>query len=229
MFIMCDGLVAMGQDNILPGIIPSLFYRGRITNRFDYNVFSSATFIPVRSTVDGHEYSSRNSEVYIQPSLVYKFSERVNFAIGYTYITGNSFTATRETEQQVWQQGIVEHRAVRGLMLHRLRLSEKFNMNMSVALNYQIAFEKPLQGRILDEGEFYFTFFNESFFNLTNQPTLYSANWTFAGLGFKTVNAGKFEVGPLIQATFNGDQGNNTLYLFQILWIADSKLFKRKG
>ena len=62
-FIICfivvlfDGVFAIGQDNNLPGIIPSMFYRGRITNRFDYNFFASATFIPIESTVDEREYS----------------------------------------------------------------------------------------------------------------------------------------------------------------------------
>ena len=163
----------------------------------------------------------------MQPSLVYKFSGSLNFAVGYTYISGNSFTATREIEQQIWQQAITENRALGGLILHRFRLTEKFKSNILLGLNYQIAFEKPLQGRILDEGEFYFTCFNESFLNLSNQVPFYSANWTFAGIGFKTSKAGKFEVGPLIQATFNAEQSNNTLFLFQILWVADSKLLKK--
>jgi hypothetical protein len=220
-------LIGAGQNN-LPGIIPSLFYRGSITNRFDYNVFFSGTFIPVRSAVEGRMYPGRNSEIYVQPSLIYKYSEKVNFAAGYTYIKGNNFKPVKETEQQVWQQYITEHRALRGLMLHRLRLIEDLKKNMTPALNYQIAFEKPLEGRVIDPGEFYFTCFNESYLNLNGSPRFFSSNWTFAGLGFKTLKAGKIEVGPLIQTNFTAGS-NETLYLLQILWLSDSKLLKRKG
>jgi hypothetical protein len=216
-----------GQRNDLPGIIPSLFYRGSITNRFDFNVFASTTFIPVKSTVDGRNYPGRNSEIYVQPSLIYKYSGELNFAAGYTYIRGNSFKAANETEQQLWQQVIVEHKALKGMMLHRFRLVENLKKGVSPVLNYQVAFEKPLEGRVLDAGEFYFTCFNESFLNQSGTSRFYSSNWTFLGLGFKTLKAGRIEFGPLIQTMFTSERSHDTLYLLQILWLGDSGLFKR--
>lgn len=223
--MLCESLMCAGQSNNLPGIIPSLFYRGRITNRFDYNLFASTTFIPVKSTVEGKEYSARNSEVFLQSSFIYKFSKEINFAIGYTYIRGSSFQIVPEIQRQVWQQAIVEHRALKGLMLHRIRLIEIIKNDISPILNYQIAFEKPLQGRVLDSDEFYFTCFNEMFLDLSsNQPRFYQANWAFAGIGYKTHRAGKFEIGPLVQVTFNRE--HSALYLLQILWLSDFKLFK---
>ncbi len=225
--LLAKSLIGAGQNNKLPGIIPSLFYRGKITNRFDYNIFASATFIPVQSTVEGRTYPRRNSEVYIQPSLIYKYSGELNFAAGYTYIRGNSFKATTETEQQVWQQVIVEHKALKGMMLHRFRLVENLKKDISPVLNYQIAFEKPLEGRVLDEGEFYFSCFNESFLNLSGTSPFYSSNWTFMGLGFKTSKLGRIEVGPLIQTGFTSQRSHDTLCLLQILWLGDSNLFKR--
>jgi hypothetical protein len=223
-----ESLNGVGQSNNLPGIIPSLFYRGRITNRLDYNLFASTTFIPVKSTIEGKEYPARNSEVFLQSSFVYKFSKEMNFAIGYTNIKSTSFQVVPEIQRQVWQQAIVEHRAFKGLMLHRFRLIEIINKNFAPVLNYQIAFEKPLQGRVLDNDEFYFTCFNEMFFDLSsNQKIFYQANWTFAGIGYKTLRAGKFEIGPLVQITFNSEQNSqNALYLLQILWLSDFKLFK---
>ena len=228
MFSKC--LVSFAQNNNAPGVIPSLFYRGRITNRFDYNLFASATFITAKSTVSNQGYPSPNSEVYIQPSLVYKYSRELNLSVGYTYTNGNNFRNTRETEQQVWQQVIFEHRIFKGAMLHRLRLVENLNSSISAALNYQIAFEKPLQGRVLDNGEFYFTCFNESFVNLSsNASGVYQANWSFVGIGYKTSKAGKFEMGPLVQSAFHNETGgNNTLFLLQVLWIGDSQLFNHK-
>lgn len=227
MFSECTA--ALAQDNNLPGIIPSLFYRGRITNRFDYNFFGSTTFITGTSTIDGRQYGFRNSEIYLQPSLVYKHSRELNFAVGYTYVQGNSFSTRTETEQQLWQQAIVEHRALKGLLLHRFRLVENIGRGLSPLFNYQIAFEKPLQGRVLDEGEFYFTCFDEAFINPSGTSGAFQANWSFVGIGYKTSKAGKFEIGPLVQASFNNEsQGNNALYLLQLLWISDSQLLNRK-
>ncbi len=223
---MGKSLALIGQSNNLPGVIPSLFYKGSISNRFDYNVFASTTFIVTKSTIEGYQYPSRNSEFYIQPSLIYKHSDVLNFAVGYTYVNGNNFTEARETEQMIWQQAIIEHRAIKGLMLHRFRLVENLKKDIAPVFNYQVAFEKPLEGRVLDAGEFYFTCFNESFLNFSSTARFYSANWAFAGVGYKTLKAGKFEVGPLIQTTFTPQQGNNTLLLLQILWLCDSKLFK---
>ena len=228
MMIMSKSVILIVQSNNLPGVIPSIFYKGSITNRFDYNVFASTTFIVTKSTIEGRQYPSRNSEVYVQPSLIYKYSDVLNFAVGYTYVNGNNFTEVRETEQQVWQQVIVEHKAIRGLMSHRFRLVENLKKNISPVLNYQIAFEKPLEGRVLDAGEFYFSAFNESFLNLSGMDGFYSANWAFVGLGYKTLKAGKIEVGPLIQTTFVPQQSNNTLFLLQILWLSDARMFKHK-
>jgi hypothetical protein len=224
--LMTTGFIAAGQRGNHSGIIPSVFFRGNITDRFDYNVFASTTYLPFRSGIKGSEYVRKNSELYIQPGLVYKYSSELNFAVGYTYIRSNSFTPIIETEQQIWQQIIFEHAAFKGLMLHRIRLIEDLKREHPTAFNYQIAFEKPLEGRVLDEGEFYFTCFNETFLNLSSNSGIYS-NWTFAGLGFKTFKAGKLEVGPLIQTAFNVGKRNDTLYLLQVLWLFDSKLFRR--
>jgi hypothetical protein len=113
--MLCKNFMIMSQSD-LPGIIPSVYYKGSISNHFDYSVFASTTFIVTKSTIEGRECPSGNSEIYLQPSLVYKYSDRLNFATGYTGVNGNNFTETRETEQQV----IVQHKAaVRGLMSHR--------------------------------------------------------------------------------------------------------------
>ena len=226
--MLCKSPLLVGQSNNLPGIIPSFLYSGSITNRFDYNVFASTTFIPVQSTIEGRSYPGRNSEIYIQFSLIYKYSAELNFAGGYTYSRGNSFKAANETEQQLWLQVIVEHKALKGMMLHRFRLVENLRKDIAPVLNYQIAFEKPLEGRVLDAGEFYFTCFNESFLNPSSVSRVYSSNWTFVGLGFKTLRLGKVEVGPLIQTRFTSEHSHDTLYLLQILWVGDSNVFKRK-
>jgi hypothetical protein len=220
-------LISFAQNSSVAGAIPSLFYKGRITNRFDYNLFASTTFITTKSTVDGQPLPARNSEIYIQPSLVYKYSSELNVSVGYTYTNGNNFHNSRETEQQVWQQIIFEHRIFKGAMLHRLRCVENLSTTITPALNYQIAFERPLQGRVLDNGEFYFTCLNESFINLSsNASRVYQANWFFFGVGYKTAKAGKFELGPLVQTAFHSEgAGHDTLYLLQILWIGDSQLF----
>lgn len=230
MIICCARVISFAQDSNLPGVIPSIFYRGRMTNHFDYNLFASATFITKASKVNGKEYGARNSEIYLQPSLVYKYSKDLNIAIGYTYVRGNSFSAVTEIEKQIWQQLIFEHRVFKGFMLHRFRLAEDIKNNLSPTLNYQIAFEKPLRGRVLDEGEFYFTCFNESFVNLSETSSaFYQANWAFAGIGYKTSKSGKFEFGPLVQTTFiNQSHQTNNLFLFQLLWIGNSQLFNRK-
>src|SRR5258706_15359222 len=101
--MMGKSLVLIGQSNNLPGVIPSLFYKSRISNRFDYNAFASTTFIVTKSTIEGRQYPARNSEFYIQPSLIYKYSDVLNFAVGYTYVNGNNFTEARQTEQMVCQ------------------------------------------------------------------------------------------------------------------------------
>jgi len=229
--LLGKSLVSLGQQNAnLPGFIPSVFYRGHISNRFDYNIFASTTIAQAKSTADGKAGRVRESEIYLQPSLVYKYSKELNMTAGYTFIRTGNFPASAETEQQVWQQIIFEHGALRGAMLHRFRMVENINANVSPSINYQFAFEKPLQGRMLEEGEFYFTCFNESFINLSpGASRIYPANWSFAGIGYMTSRAGKLEVGPLVQTTFhNQTEGRTTLYLLQILWTADLKILHPK-
>lgn len=227
--LFCNCLITFSQTNNLPGIIPSFFYKGKVNKRFDYNIFTSCTFIPVKSVEQGKQYTTRFSEVFLQSSIIYKYSKDVNFALGYTYIAGNSFSEKVETQHQIWQQAIVEHRIFKGYMLHRFRLIENINNKPAVLLNYQIAFEKPLQGRVLDVKEFYFSFFNEAFLNVSSfQTKFYTADWAFIGIGYKTPNAGRIEVGPLVQTIFNSNNNHSTLFLLQILWLTDYTIHKRK-
>ena len=87
-----------------------------------------------------------------------------------------------------------------------------------------------MQGRVLDAGEFYFTCFNESIINLSSHPSnTFFADWIFVGIGYKTLKAGNFEIGPLVQSAYNKENKNlNTMFLLQLLWLTDYKLHNRQ-
>lgn len=226
---------AFAQDLNFLGLIPTFSQTGRINQRLNYNIFVSETIDILNEKISNINYPASNLQLYIQPSIIYTYSQNLNFAasITYNYQKGNPDVPFFK-ELRPWQQIVYAHNISHGRMSHRLRFEERFIKNeatkkwpVTTRLRYQIGYNIPLNGKTLEYNEFYFNCYNEFYFTLTVpegaiRNALYSEDWIYAGIGYQLPGFGRLEIGPLSQFLVrNRQQDLRNLFLLQIAWITN--------
>lgn len=234
--LICISFFSNAQNISFYGFLPAISQTGRISNRVDYNLFISSTIDAFKSNQHDVEYPAKDFQLYIQPSIIYKFSPDFNVAASYTYQRNNPLTKDYSNEHRLWQQCIFSRSIKKTRITNRFRFEERFIQNratndypLSTRARYQLGINLPLQGKTLDNNEFYFNAYNEVYFSLTGtKNATYSENWTYAGLGYRISNTSRVEVGYLLQILVrDAKQDLRYLNLAQISWIANFN-FKTK-
>ncbi|MBX9852134.1 MAG: DUF2490 domain-containing protein [Cytophagaceae bacterium] len=229
-------ILSTAQDLTFYGVVPSYSQTGIINKKFDYNFFASTTTSIFSMTYADVDYPAKLLQVYIQPSIIYKFRPNLNFSasITYNYQRSNP-NANYFNEWRGWQQAIFSHNPFRykGRLSHRVRFEERLIKNsgeeyrLTTRLRYQIGYTVPLQGRTMDAHEFYFNSYCEFYFSISNPPdrprnALHSEDWLYAGLGYHTGKMGRIEVGPIFQTNVRDRQHDRrNLGVLQILWVTN--------
>lgn len=225
-----------GQDLTFYGFLPALNLTGNLRGKFNVNLFSSTTIDAVNERISGIEYPATDLQFYLQPSLIYVHSPKLNFAASYTYQRNNPFQDNFVNEHRLWQQAIYSMPLGAGKLNQRLRVEERFIENRVLntypyftRARYQIAFNRPLQGQMLDAHEFYLNMYNEFYFSLTGaKNATYSENWTYGGVGYDLGNIGRLEIGYLFQtAVRNAQKDLRFLQLAQVMWVKNFSLKKK--
>lgn len=218
------------QNLVFYGLMPAINQTGRISNKFNYNIFMSTTIDAFDQKIAGIEYPATDLQFYLQPSLIYLHSKKVNFATSYTYQRNNPFNDNFINEHRLWQQVIVSLPIFRSKLTNRVRFEQRFIENkkngsfpLSTRLRFQLGWNLPLSGRTLEKNEFYLNTYNEVYFSLTGaKNATYSENWTYAGIGYDFGKAGRMELGYLLQiAVRNKVKELRFLNLAQITWITN--------
>ncbi len=224
--------LSYGQNLTFYGFLPAINQTGPINKKLSYNVFASTTIDAFKEKIGGLEYPATDLQFYFQPSLIYMISPKVNVAGSYTYQRNNPFNNNFVNEHRLWQQAIFSFPVSNGKITARLRVEERFIENRTTQkyplftrLRQQIGWNKPLQGKVLDDHEFYLNMYNEFYFSVTgNKNATYSENWSYVGVGYQLGKLGKIEVGNLFQvAVRNKQQDLRFLELGQITWITNFK------
>lgn len=220
------------------GFLPAINLTGNFGNKFSVNLFSSTTVDAVSERISGIEYPATDLQFYLQPSLIYVHSPALNFAASYTYQRNNPFQENFVNEHRLWQQAIYSLPVGAGRLNQRARVEERFIENRLTntypyftRARYQIAFNRPLQGRTLDVHEFYMNMYNEFYFSLTGaKNATFSENWTYGGIGYELGSVGRLEVGYLLQtAVRNAQKDLRFLQLAQVMWVKNFSFVKKKG
>jgi hypothetical protein len=237
MAVVFGSQLANSQDLTFYGLLPAWNQTGKINHHFNYNLFLSTTVDAFDTKIAGVDYPSKDLQVYVQPSFIYVHSPNFNFAVAYVYQRNNPLNDNYVDENRLWQQIIFSFPLGRGRLANRFRFEERFiedrttgEYPMPTRFRYQVGFNTRLQGRTLEKGEFYLNAYNEFYFSLSgNKYATYSENWTYAGIGFHLGNAGKIELGYLLQASVrNLQQDKRFLDLAQIMWVTNFNFFKVK-
>lgn len=196
LFIFSNPILA--ETQFFYGFRPQISITKNISDRWDWNVFTSDNTNLTDKTY-GKTHFPENIQYYFQTGPIYKYSPDLNFVfLGYIYQRTNPVSNDFVNENRLFQQVIYGADSMFGRLTHRGRFEERFIQNrvtgqtpFSTRLRYQVALLVPLQGSELESGEFYFNVYNEFYFSLTGaRNALYSENWSYAGIGYKTVQYG---------------------------------------
>lgn len=235
LFVLMSSLQA--QNLKFAGVLPAWSQTGRISKKFNYNLFISTTVDAFNKEIAGVKYPATDLQLYVQPSLIYVVNSNLNFATSYTYQRNNPLNHNSTNEHRLWQQAIFSHLLNKGKMTHRFRLEERFIENelketypLATRARYQIGFNMPLQGKTLDAKEFYLNTYNEFYFSLSGiKNATYSENWSYLGSGYNFGKMGKLEFGYLLQVGVrNKQQDLRFLNLAQFMWSTNFDFFKKK-
>ncbi len=186
------------------GFRPQINITKDIHDKWDLNVFTSTHPILIDKN-DGRARSPADIQYFFQTSPIYKYSPNLNFVfLGYIYQRTNPFSEDFVNEHRIFHQAVYGRDTIFGRITQRIRFEERFIQNrilnetpLSTRLRYQIALLIPLEGKELDNGEFYFHTYNEFYFSLTGaRNAFYSENWSYAGIGYQSAQYGRIEVGP---------------------------------
>jgi hypothetical protein len=205
-YLTCFFSASIAQNLTFYGVLPAISQTGRISKKWNYNIFVSTTIDAFKEKVNGVDYPASDLQLYIQPSVIYVSSPNFNVAASYTYQRNNPLLENYSNEHRLWQQAIFSIPASSGKITNRFHLEERFIQNrttntypLSTRARYQLGFNVPLQGKTLDIHEFYFNTYNEMYFSLTGRKNAtYSENWTYAGVGYTMGKMGKLELGYLL-------------------------------
>lgn len=169
---------------------------------YHYDVYS---FVDRR--LGNREFSSGAITSYLQAAYNYQYRPNIAFSLGYIYQRNDPFEDNFQNENRIFQQVVVTHGPQWIRYSHRLRFEERFIENRNrhetdfrTRLRYQIGAKIPLRGILIEANEFYLNIYNEFYFSTTGERhALFSDDWFYSGLGWKTEHFGNFEFGPLIQ------------------------------
>lgn len=198
-----------------------------IIDRWDLNLFTSENANLSSKNHDGVE-PPVNIQNYFLAAPTYKFSSNLHVVfLGYIYQKTHPTFDNFINENRLFQQVVYSQNTNQGLLTHRLRFEQRFIHDVApeqkffgTRLRYQIGFLIPLQGKELNNGEFYLNIYNEFYFTLTGvKATVYNENWTYAGIGYQSKKYGRFEIGPLLQRVIVEKQHDVRHFnLLQLSW-----------
>ena len=186
-------------------------------------------------TVDGIKTPARDMNFYVGPSIIYKYSPQLNFTLSYAYQRANPFSDDFSNEHRVFQQAVYSMPVLTGNFYQRARIEQRFIINnqnqaapMATRFRYMVGYNLPLQGERLEPKEFYLNTYNEFFFSTSGRSNaVYSENWLYAGIGYKTINSDNIEIGPLLITTVNNTEGQLRHFLMlQVLWSTNFDFFR---
>ena len=163
----------------------------------------------------------------LRGGLAYKVWPRLKIAGGYTYLNTHPYGAHPAAdagtypEQRFYEDVELADTVGRLGLTHRLRLEQRWiglpgasgSLGTSAVwqrqnrIRYQLGLTLPLQGRALDDGEWYLTAFDEVFLNFGREITtnVFNQNRIAAGLGYRVQKNFRLELQYLNQITQHSD------------------------
>lgn len=214
------------------GFIPRINYTTPINKYFNFN----GTFFSEVDVFDDQVGDLKLPKKVINLTFVagvsYKLNSNNLLTGGYLFRIIDPFEdGESRIEHRLIQQFVhIQHFGIWRLR-HHLRSEQRFIesslsngvFNTFFRFSYTFGWDVPLQGKQLDTNEFYLNSVT-SYFIQANKPrnAFNNLNEFYIGLGYKTKNIGRFEIGPEAKLVVrNRAKDLNTTIFIDIIWYPE--------
>ena len=237
-FILLGCSVNLAAQNLTHvGLLPRINYQKPIDEHFSLNFTAFSEIDPADNTVDGMLLPSKVINLTFVGGVAYKINRNSILTAGYLFRIIDPFRDELRNEHRFISQFVQIQHFGRLRIRHHLRFEQRFieavsldDFNAVTRLSYSLGWDIPLQGRHLNANEFYLNSVNSYFVQPTKPRTAFN-NLTefYLGLGYKTENIGRFEIGPEAKISVrNLDQDLNALIFIDFIWYPSFKKKKQK-
>ncbi len=234
--ILLGGVISVfAQDISQLGFIPRINYLKPLNDHFSLN-FTAFSEMDVAD--DRFDFPAKVINVTFVGGVSYKLKLNSVITAGYLFRIIDPFETEHRNEHRFISQ-FVQFQHFGSLRLrHHLRFEERFiervNSNRFdpiTRLSYSLGLDIPLQGKHLDAGEFYLNSVSSYFVQPTRRRRNSFNNLSefYLGLGYKTKNIGRFEIGPEAKiSTRNPNKDLLTFIFIDLTWYPSFKRAKIK-
>jgi len=168
-----------------------------------------------------NQIANQKSQLLLRAGIGYNLTEsNNNILLGLAYVQSNweegDETISTTHEKRIYQQYLYKQKRNNLFLTHRVRMEERFIANdFAIRSRYFLAFQKPLNGKLLNRRSLYVSGFNELFIDISKQK--FDRNRFFTGLGYGVTNDIRLETGYLIQSQKNSTRGQFQLIVYNNL------------
>ena len=213
-------------------MLPRINYSKPVNEHFSLNFTAFSEIDVADNRIENMVLPSKVINLTFVSSLAYKITHNSILASGYLFRVIDPFRGEHRLEHRFIFQ-FVQFQHFNTLRLrHHFKFEERFieasnsdQFNAVTRLSYSLGWDIPLQGRHLNANEFYLNSVSSYFVQPTRPRTAFN-NLTefYLGLGFKTENIGRFEIGPEAKMSVrNVERDLNTLIYIDLIWYPDFK------
>ena len=168
-----------------------------------------------------NQIPNQKSQLLLRAGIGYNLTEsNNNVLLGLAYVQSNweegDETISTTHEKRIYQQYLYKQKINNLFLTHRVRMEERFIANnYALRARYFLAYQKPLNSKLLNRRSIYVSGFNELFIDISNQK--FDRNRFFTGIGYGVTNDIRVETGYLIQSQKNSTRGQFQLILYNNL------------
>ena len=217
-----------GQSFTNLGFLPRVNYTKPLDDKLSFNGVFFSEIDLADNTVGEVLIPRRVINLTFIAGLAYKFKSDNILTFGYLYRLIDPFEDNARIEHRLIQQYIRINHWGSWRIRHHLRAEQRFiesattngDFNSLLRLSYSFAWDVPLEGKYLDDNEFYLNSVSSYFVQPSRPRTAFNnLNEFYLGLGYKTKKIGRFEIGPEAKISArNIDKDLQTLIFMNLIW-----------
>lgn len=223
---------SFAQDLTQVGILPRVNYSQRLNDHFNLNFTAFSEIDPQDNRIGDLEFPAKVINLTFVGGVSYKLRLNSVVTAGYLFRVIDPFRSDHRLEHRFISQ-FVQFQHFGSLRIrHHLRFEERFieeinsnRFNAITRLSYSLGWDIPLQGKHLNNNEYYLNSVSSYFVQPTRPRTAFN-NLTefYLGLGYKTKKIGRFEIGPEAKIVVrNTDRDLNTIVFIDLIWYPNFK------
>jgi len=228
----------ISQDINVFGFTPAISQTTPLSKKIDWGLFLCSTYIPTDYTFAGLNYPASDIRFQFGNSFTYKPTKTLGLTLGHLYQRNFPFDERYINEYRPYQQINFSHVLSNFKISHRLRFSERFIQNkttsnypLTTMLQYLTSIQIPLQGKTIDENEFYLTGYAEEYLTLSGEKKYktFSEFWAYVAIGYNFCKYGKLQTGFVYEWVIrNQNLDTRNLSYVELFWITNFDLFNKR-